>query len=96
MLVDDAWATIGSCNLHAHSLHGNSEMNVSFWSPAVTRDLRCALFAEHLGTDTADLDHRAAQALFGRVARGNATQRERDDPNWQGIAFALSADRYAR
>src|SRR6476619_7525750 len=26
MLIDDAWATIGSCNLHANSLFGSTEM----------------------------------------------------------------------
>ena len=28
MLIDDAWATIGSCNLHEGSLFGHTEMNV--------------------------------------------------------------------
>jgi cardiolipin synthase A/B len=31
MLADDAWATIGSCNLHSNSLYGHTEMNASFW-----------------------------------------------------------------
>ena len=96
MLVDDVWATIGSCNLHSNSLSGHSEMNVSIWSPAVTRELRCTLFAEHLGTETAELEDRAALELYRRVARENAIKQESHDPNWQGIAFALAADRYAR
>jgi cardiolipin synthase len=29
MLVDDAWMTVGSCNLHSNSLGGHTEMNVS-------------------------------------------------------------------
>ncbi len=33
MLVDDACATIGSCNLHANSLAGHTEMNASIWDP---------------------------------------------------------------
>ena len=49
MLVDDAWATIGSCNMHAYSLSGHSEMNVSFWDATVVHALRCQLFGEHLG-----------------------------------------------
>lgn len=36
MLVDDAWATIGSCNLHSSSLFGKIEMNASL-DPEVVR-----------------------------------------------------------
>jgi phosphatidylserine/phosphatidylglycerophosphate/cardiolipin synthase-like enzyme len=49
MIVDDAWATIGSCNLHAHSLGGHSEMNASIWDEAVVRDLRDRLRRKHEG-----------------------------------------------
>jgi cardiolipin synthase A/B len=31
MLLDDEWATIGSCNLHSNSLSGHTEMNASIW-----------------------------------------------------------------
>jgi phosphatidylserine/phosphatidylglycerophosphate/cardiolipin synthase-like enzyme len=96
MLVDDVWATIGSCNLHSNSLSGGSEMNVSFWCPTVTRELRCRLFAEHLGAETANMEDRAAHELYRRVAGENSIKWERRDPNWQGIAFALSPAGYAR
>lgn len=49
MIVDDAWATIGSCNLHRHSLGGSSEMNASIWDAAVARDLRERLRRKHDG-----------------------------------------------
>jgi len=49
MIVDDAWATIGSCNLHAYSLGGHSEMNASIWDEAVVRDLRDRLRRKHEG-----------------------------------------------
>ena len=49
MIVDDAWATLGSCNLHAYSLDGHSEMNASIWDEAVVRDLRDRLRHEHEG-----------------------------------------------
>lgn len=49
MIVDDAWATIGSCNLHAHSLGGSAEMNASIWDAAVARDLRARLLQQHAG-----------------------------------------------
>jgi cardiolipin synthase len=49
MIVDDEWATIGSCNLHAYSLGGHSEMNASIWDASVARDLRDRLRREHEG-----------------------------------------------
>lgn len=47
MIVDEAWATIGSCNLHAYSLGGHSEMNASIWDAGVARSLRERLRREH-------------------------------------------------
>jgi phosphatidylserine/phosphatidylglycerophosphate/cardiolipin synthase-like enzyme len=96
MLVDDAWATIGSCNLHSNSLSGHSEMNVSIWDPKVVRELRCTLLAEHLGVDTAELDDRAALRLYQRVSHENGVKGEIRDYNWQGLAFALSPDAYGK
>jgi phosphatidylserine/phosphatidylglycerophosphate/cardiolipin synthase-like enzyme len=49
MIVDDAWATIGSCNLHHHSLGGSTEMNASIWDVAFARDLRERLRCRHEG-----------------------------------------------
>jgi len=49
MIVDEAWATIGSCNLHANSLGGHSEMNASIWDASVALDLRERLRREHDG-----------------------------------------------
>lgn len=64
MVVDDAWATVGSCNLHSASAFGNSELNVAFWHPETVRALRVSLLSEHLGRDTADLDDCTALRLF--------------------------------
>jgi phosphatidylserine/phosphatidylglycerophosphate/cardiolipin synthase-like enzyme len=96
MLVDDAWATIGSCNLHSNSLYGHTEMNASFWDGEVVRVLRCALLAEHLGEDTAHLDARAALQLYRRVARENRHLRDVGDPNWSGIAYRLDPNAYGK
>ncbi len=49
MIVDDAWFTVGSANLHRFSLTGNAELNLAIWDPPTTRALRYALTAEHLG-----------------------------------------------
>jgi cardiolipin synthase A/B len=92
MLVDDVWATIGSCNLHANSLTGHTEMNAAIWDPGVVRGLRCHLLAEHLDQDTASLDDRAAFRLYRRVADRN----RRGVDSWQGLAFTLTPADYAR
>ena len=94
MLVDDAWATIGSCNLHAHSLTGHSEMNAAIWDPKLVRALRCELFSEHLCRDTTDTDDRAALRLFQEIAHENRRRREANDFEWQGLAFSLDPAGY--
>jgi cardiolipin synthase len=94
MLVDDAWATIGSCNLHSASLLGNTEMNASFWDPQVVRALRCALLAEHLDRSTGDLDARAALRLYRELARANRRKRDAGDSDWQGNAYSLDPATY--
>ena len=96
MVIDDVWATVGSCNLHPFSLAGHTEMNASIWDAAVARNLRCRLFAQHLGVDTASLDDRAALRQFRDVARGNRRRMESRVPDWQGLTFALSPETYAR
>lgn len=95
MLVDDAWCTIGSCNLHSNSLSGHSEMNASIWDPQLVRGLRCSLLAEHLGVDTAHLDDRAALRLYRAIAHDNQRKARSHDGDWQGLAFTLSPDAYA-
>jgi cardiolipin synthase A/B len=96
MLIDDAWATVGSCNLHPFSLAGHTEMNASIWDTKVARHLRCRLFAQHLGVDTTSLDDRAALRQFRDIGRGNRLRMESRVPDWQGLAFALSPETYAR
>jgi cardiolipin synthase len=94
MLIDDAWATIGSCNLHAFSLTANTEMNASIWDLEVARALRCELLAEHLGRDTAAIDDRDALCLYREIARENRRRRDARDFNWQGLAFSLDPALY--
>jgi phosphatidylserine/phosphatidylglycerophosphate/cardiolipin synthase-like enzyme len=47
-IVDDRWFTVGSANLNEHSLFNDTEMNVVVNEPALARDTRERLFAEHL------------------------------------------------
>jgi cardiolipin synthase A/B len=94
MLVDDVWTTIGSCNLHANSLFGHTEMNASVWDPDAARALRVRLLAKHLDRDTAALDDVAALSLYREIARDNRRRWGAGDCNWQGLAFALDPATY--
>ena len=90
MLIDDEWATVGSCNLHRYSLYGNAELNVTFRDSASVRSLRDALFQEHLGVATAALRAVDALGLFQAIAWENRELRDRQDVEWQGLAFVAS------
>ena len=94
MLVDDAFATIGSCNLHANSLSGHTEMNASIWDREVVRALRCQLLAEHLDRDTAGIDDRAAFCLYREIAHANRRRHDANDSQWQGLVFSLNPAAY--
>jgi cardiolipin synthase A/B len=65
MIVDEEWATIGSCNLHAFSLGGHSEMNASIWDAGIAHALRNHLRCQHAG-DMFTLEPR----LYGIERRG--------------------------
>lgn len=94
MLVDDAWMTIGSCNLHSNSFFGHSEMNAAIWDEELTRAFRRQLLSEHLGQDTGHLDDRVALQLYREIAHNNRQRMERGDFNWQGLAFRLEPTTY--
>lgn len=94
MLVDDEWATVGSCNLHGFSLFGNGEMNIAFYDPNTVRALRCELLREHLDQDTFAIDDRTALHLFKSVAQENRRRVEVGDHAWQGLAFGLDPASY--
>ena len=94
MIVDDAWCTIGSCNLHEFSLVGHCEMNASIWDRDVARQLRQMLLSRHLGVDTKTLDDLAALRLFRGISDGNRRRQERGEPVARGHALTLSPERY--
>jgi phosphatidylserine/phosphatidylglycerophosphate/cardiolipin synthase-like enzyme len=96
MLVDDEWATVGSCNLHHYSLFGNSELNAAFRDPDTVRAMRVELFQEHLGVDTSALDDTGALRLFRRIASQNRQRHQTSDPSWQGLAFSLTTETYGQ
>ena len=88
MLIDDAWATIGSTNVADRSFFGDTELNASFWHRETVRALRCELLQEHLGSDTSGLDDVAALGLMRERARQNQRRRERGE-RLEGLAFAI-------
>jgi phosphatidylserine/phosphatidylglycerophosphate/cardiolipin synthase-like enzyme len=55
-VVDDEWLTIGSANLNEHSLFNDTEANVVIRDPALARDVRLRLWAEHLERPRAEID----------------------------------------
>lgn len=93
MLVDDAWATIGSANVAERSFREDTEMNASLWHADTVKALRCALFEEHLGRDTSAMDDREALRLYREIALANQARRDRDEP-LDGLAFAVDPARY--
>jgi phosphatidylserine/phosphatidylglycerophosphate/cardiolipin synthase-like enzyme len=93
MLVDDAWATIGSTNVADRSFKEDTELNASIWHGDVTRGLRHELFEEHLGLDTRALDDREAFRHFHERARDNAWRRLAGEP-LAGLAYRLDAGLY--
>jgi len=96
MLIDDQYATIGSCNLHAASLFHNAEINAAFSGPDVVRELRCQLFEEHLGENTGKLDAVAAHQRFAEIARENRRRWSSGDHGWPGLAFSFDPATYSQ
>jgi phosphatidylserine/phosphatidylglycerophosphate/cardiolipin synthase-like enzyme len=94
LLVDDAWATIGSTNTATRSFHGDTELNASLWHAPTVRALRHALLREHLDEDTSGLDAVAALRRVRDVARSNRARRARGEA-LAGLAFAIDPASYA-
>jgi phosphatidylserine/phosphatidylglycerophosphate/cardiolipin synthase-like enzyme len=93
MLIDDAWATIGSTNVADRSFFSDTELNASFWHGDTVRALRYELLQEHLGSDNSGLDDVAALGLFRERARQNQGRRERGE-RLEGLAFAIDPEKY--
>ena len=86
-IVDDRWLTLGSANLNAHSFFNDTEVNVVTCDPALARDTRLRLWAEHLERDveprspaTRRRRRRALAPDRGRAARAPAARRAADPP----------------
>ncbi|WP_205699536.1 phosphatidylserine/phosphatidylglycerophosphate/cardiolipin synthase family protein [Conexibacter sp. SYSU D00693] len=73
-VVDDERLLLGSANLNAHSLLNDTEMDVVCDDPAVARDTRVRLWAEHLELDVDEVAAADPTALV--------------DERWQPVAAA--------
>jgi phosphatidylserine/phosphatidylglycerophosphate/cardiolipin synthase-like enzyme len=93
MLVDDAFATIGSCNIATQSFFCDTELNAAIWDEDFVRALRVELLAEHLGADTSRMEARDALKLYAQAARANAQARHRGG-RMNGLVFALDPALY--
>jgi phosphatidylserine/phosphatidylglycerophosphate/cardiolipin synthase-like enzyme len=78
-IVDDRWLTVGSANLNAHSLFNDTEMNVVTDDPALARQTRVRLWAEHLALDAAAIAERPAHQVVDELWRPIASEQLRRD-----------------
>ncbi|MBV9465701.1 MAG: hypothetical protein JO206_01775 [Solirubrobacterales bacterium] len=62
-VIDDRWLLVGSANLNAHSLFNDTELGVIVDDPALARDARVRLWAEHLELDRAAVAGSEPRAL---------------------------------
>jgi phosphatidylserine/phosphatidylglycerophosphate/cardiolipin synthase-like enzyme len=82
-IVDDRWLTVGSANLNEHSLFNDTEMNVVVQDPALARETRVRLWAEHLECDPGELEDEPAQIVDTRFrprAEEQIERRRRGEP----------------
>jgi phosphatidylserine/phosphatidylglycerophosphate/cardiolipin synthase-like enzyme len=68
-IVDDTWMTLGSANLNERSLFNDSEVNVVSIDPALARDTRERLWAEHLERPLAQIAGRRPRDLVDEAWR---------------------------
>ena len=92
-VIDDRWATVGSCNIGARSFFGDTELNVSFLCAKTARVFRTDLFREHLEIDTSADDGLNACQRYQQLARENTKRLALGVPP-HGLVFALDPKTY--
>jgi phosphatidylserine/phosphatidylglycerophosphate/cardiolipin synthase-like enzyme len=73
-VIDDAWLTVGSANLNAHSLFNDTEMNVVSDHAGLARSTRLALWAEHLDCPSEAIAERHPCAVIDELWRPIASE----------------------
>jgi cardiolipin synthase len=96
-VVDDEWATIGSANAMFRSFREDTEMNATVWDPAVAKDLRHQLMAEHLGEPGANgkLDDDVGSVAILRERALENREARRDGRPLRGQIYAIRPDEWA-
>jgi phosphatidylserine/phosphatidylglycerophosphate/cardiolipin synthase-like enzyme len=82
-IVDDAWLTVGSANLNEHSFFNDTEMNVVACDPALARQTRLRLWAEHLERPMDEVSGEPARVideLWRPIAREQLERQRRGEP----------------
>jgi phosphatidylserine/phosphatidylglycerophosphate/cardiolipin synthase-like enzyme len=82
-IVDDAWLTVGSANLHEHSFFNDTEMNIVTCDPTLARETRLRLWAEHLERSVEDVSGepvRIVDELWRPIAREQLERQKRGEP----------------
>lgn len=73
-VIDDAWLTVGSANLNAHSLMNDTEMNVVSDHAGLARDTRLRLWSEHLDLEHEQIAERDPCEVIDELWRPTATE----------------------
>ena len=82
-IVDDAWLTVGSANLNEHSFFNDTEMNIVTCNPAIARETRLRLWAEHLEYSIEEVSGEPASVideLWRPIATEQRERQERGEP----------------
>ena len=82
-IVDDEWFTLGSANLNEHSFFNDTEMNVVACDPALARQTRLQLWAEHLELSIEEVSGapaRVVDELWRPIAREQLERKGRGEP----------------
>ncbi|UGS37133.1 phospholipase D-like domain-containing protein [Capillimicrobium parvum] len=98
-IVDDRWLTVGSANLNEHSLFNDTEVNVATTDPALARDTRLRLWAEHLETTVEAVGgppHRVVDELWRPVAAEQLARRRSGAPPTHRLCELPGVSRRAR
>jgi phosphatidylserine/phosphatidylglycerophosphate/cardiolipin synthase-like enzyme len=99
-VIDDRWLTVGSANLNAHSLFNDTEMNVVCDSPALARDTRVALWAEHLDVEADEVAGRSAaeviDARWRPIAREQLRREQAGEPPTHHLVAMSGVSRRSR
>jgi phosphatidylserine/phosphatidylglycerophosphate/cardiolipin synthase-like enzyme len=80
-VIDDAWLTIGSANLNAHSLFNDTEANIVVRDPELAREVRLRLWEEHLERPRHEIDGDPARVfdeLWKPLAQERLDRRKRE------------------